>query len=711
MNNNKNNKSKSYRPKSKPNKPISNSNVSTSAPSYSNDQAAPTSSPSSATGYMHKFFNEQVRNFDWSLFQSSKPKSASSDQDSNNSIAKKDPLSYTLFFSPIRNDTKTTTNNNNNNNKWDHPFPADHSIKEVKRWLTSTKVFEDKIEELRKIGKHSFIVLSYFTPEFPALPYNASRLGWAQIYSSPGWKTSNFVFKFPPHSSSVEMTSFAEKMGTISSWRRFTGTTKNPLSNMACFYFSSVSPLLVTYLYTPRSKRLHRDIIITPTDSTKSYSCDKCKFKYHHSQSNCPFPDADGTIPPEFNKYFQASTTQNASDTPSTSITSDKAPVVNPLVLEWLEAEQVKNQELCDLLQSHDSLLMNAKASLRESESKVLKLEDQIKQLESNTKNLSDQAKTTTEDLVSKQQLIAQVDARDLVIKQLKINISALNSKYDNHVSDFKKQVDEYKSKTTEQISVLNSTSSKRISELESIIKKKDSEYSDVVDSNSDENNKLLQQVIAAKKENIHLSSINRKLQKVVDNNTIHFTDPKNQTTPTVTKNPDSGITSKKGHSNTSLGPHSTTPTVVPPSSTASSSVVGKTSLGIHSSRNLDSQVSMNNFITNNSNKLTLSTVSSSNAPQSTRSATENFDLLKAKINAHKKEYLPPSTPNSKPSSLAVTSSHHTTTTIPYKRKSTSSFHSPTSSPTKAYPNSTSNNNNSSSFLGSGIKPPDPSSH
>ena len=159
MNNNKN-KSKSYRPKSKPNKPISYSNVSTSAPSYSNDQAAPTSSPSSATGYMHKFFNEQVRNFDWSLFQSSKPKSnqtdASSDQDSNNSIAKKDPLSYTLFFSPIRNDTKTTTNNNNNNNKWDHPFPADHSIKEVKRWLTSTKVFEDKIEELRKIGKHSF---------------------------------------------------------------------------------------------------------------------------------------------------------------------------------------------------------------------------------------------------------------------------------------------------------------------------------------------------------------------------------------------------------------------------------------------------------------------------------------------------------------------------------------------------------------------------
>ena len=195
---NKNTKSNSNSSKPKTRK----SNSSTSPSSANTAPVAPSStsaSSSTTTGYMHKFFNEQVRNFDWSLFQSSKPKSNSNDPTSepNNFNSKQDPSSFTLFFSPIRNESKNKTVTN----KWDHPFPSDHSIKDVKRWLASTKVFEDKIEELRKIGKHSFIILSYFTPQLPSLPYNAAKLGWAQIYSSPGWKTSNFVIKFPRNTS------------------------------------------------------------------------------------------------------------------------------------------------------------------------------------------------------------------------------------------------------------------------------------------------------------------------------------------------------------------------------------------------------------------------------------------------------------------------------------------------------------------------------
>ena len=129
---------------------------------------------------------------------------------------------------------------------------------------------------MKQRGKHSFMILSHIPPTLSLAPFNAGELGWAQVYRSPSWNSINVVCLFPAGYDDVKMVNFAKNLGTLCTWRRNTGTLLNPLTNSAIFYFTSVSPLLISYFYQPRSEREKNLITIIPTDSIKKLSCKNC---------------------------------------------------------------------------------------------------------------------------------------------------------------------------------------------------------------------------------------------------------------------------------------------------------------------------------------------------------------------------------------------------------------------------------------------------
>ena len=648
---------------------------------------------------MTKFFNEQVRNFDWSLFQSSKPDSApdsvtSTNTDSTNpNTSKKDPFSFTLFFSPIRNERRTEENT------YEHPFPVDHPIKQVKNWLLSKKIFDNKdIETFRKTGKHSFIILSYFKPALPYAPHNAEKLGWAQLFPSPSYNTSNFLISFPNQYSSKEMKKFAIQMGTISSWRRFTGSLNKPLSNMGCFYFSSVTPLLLSYLYTPKSQRRKCDIVITPTENTRGYSCKKCLLNYHSAK--CPFPDADGVVPLEFTKYF----TRTGSNTTTTAASPEEVKQsMQRGICTLFENIRIEEQQVKSLsLQSdaYEARLYIVQEALSVSNSKNQDLLNKIKALESTVASLTKHIEHSKpylqkrkDELVNKNELIVNlsltINRQDLEIQLLETDLSKSESRYDNHLVKFQAEADDFKRKYKSDIA-----------ELKSVIKQKDVEIADLVDKNDDSVSTIKRELLQLRQKNFMSFSHNSNLEKEVSRKDVTITNLNSKIQSLERENLNFKFLAREdsNHSLNKLEHHIQHP---------STSNEGSSSSSFNSSNNFNSNhgrsFTRSHIFDTNTSGTNLNTTNLNIGSISTDSSSDALYFNARQKLSEKLKHVS-QTPASKSNSLVVTNAS-LTNPVTKRKNPTKTFHSPNTSPTKAHHHNSTSIKSSSSY---GSRPPDP---
>ena len=208
----------------------------------------------------------------------------------------------------------------------------------------------------------------------------AHTMGWAQIFKTPGYKTSNFICSFPKNTSVGDMVKFANELGDVSSWRHVTGTISEPTSNRALFWFSSIKPALLYYFYYSSSASLRTARHITPTPSTQKLSCNSCGLLFHNHE-HCPFPEASGPIPIVLQKFY---TLKNypAPDNKDKPIPSTKV-LLNEAIT-WIEKDTDEYDKLFSRHVSTESSLSDALSVIdrhKIKESEYLNKIDQLQQL------------------------------------------------------------------------------------------------------------------------------------------------------------------------------------------------------------------------------------------------------------------------------------------------------------------------------------------
>ena len=199
---------------------------------------------------------------------------------------------YRLLFTPVHNDTTA---------RW----PTTHLLKNVKKWIVERNLFKEDFMDFKIQSPHSFEIVSKELLPTPLPTIKDPNLGWAQIFRAPSWNSNSFIVTSPKNTTDLEYIEYSAQLGSIDTWRRIPNPS-NESQQKAIFWFTSLSPLMLVFLFKTRKQRDSYERTIFPTTSTSKLTCSNCTLPFH--KTKCPFPDPSKDLPSVLHKFVSKPT-------------------------------------------------------------------------------------------------------------------------------------------------------------------------------------------------------------------------------------------------------------------------------------------------------------------------------------------------------------------------------------------------------------------